>query len=104
MDRKLAAALDRHIQGLDNPDAPFNQQDPLWMCTECTWCDEDPVEKECYEVSEAWGSKAVTKSVNYFCPKCGGDAAEYDGRYDEPEEPDLEEVDPVDPLDIEYDR
>lgn len=95
-DSRLSRMIDDHVTGRYHPDAPFNQvDDPLWMCIDCEWYGEDPNEKECREVSEAWGMKAVTKTIEYSCPKCGGDATEYDGRY-EAEGPEFEPEEPCD--------
>jgi len=87
MDRRTAAMLDRHIQGLDDPNAPFNQVDyPEWMCPRCGWEGDDPVETEYREVVEAWGSKSVHKTIELTCPECGKgyDVVEWEA----PEEPD----------------
>ncbi|CAK0777845.1 hypothetical protein CCP3SC15_580028 [Gammaproteobacteria bacterium] len=81
MDRRTANLLDRHIQGLDDPNAPFNQVDrPEWMCLRCGWEGDDPVETEYRDVSEAWGSKVVRKTIEYTCPEegCKGDCVEWE--------------------------
>ena len=91
MDQRTARLIDRHVQGLDDPNAPFNHTDPIWQCVECDWRGEDPNTCSSLEVTEAWGEKELTKTTEYFCPKCGADCTEY-----EPEDPRCDAPEPDD--------
>lgn len=92
MERNLAKALDDHITGRFNPDAPFNQVDPedKWGCSSCNWTGDEPVETTVTETYEFWGEIVKREMTELSCPLCASEVSERPA----PEEDDGEELDP----------